>query len=287
MIAVTDDETLSTIQTMRRQEETHYHTVDYCELHGSRSLQKDRKQMAAWATNVIDFCKLRRETIEYAMSYTDRFLQTEEGAEYLDSAGKFQLVVIASLYLAIKVHDASAMSPMLFEEISRGQCKASQIEELERKLLRVLQWNVNPPTPLSFVRLFLDVIPSQFLDEEMKTNAYFLCRAQTEQALRSQKLVPVKASTIALAALRNSMEALGIDDQDIASLSYSLLPELAKGEVDDLDSLQIELYGAVACEVDYMGLPASPTTKTHHKQVATTTLEHSTPRSVVCHAPAC
>lgn len=103
-----EDENVSTIRAMRRQEETTYRCKN-CYYHLRRPLSPSpevpscspheavtpltRDVLCDWANKIIDFCSLDRETVEIAMSYVDRYVQTEIGREILQHSDKFQLLV--------------------------------------------------------------------------------------------------------------------------------------------------------------------------------------------------
>ncbi|CAB9531052.1 diatom-specific cyclin (Partial), partial [Seminavis robusta] len=208
-------DTISTLKAMKQQE-LRYVCQDYCILHASdknsKTLREDRKLMVKWCYNVLDFFNLHRETGAIAMAYVDRYLQTPFGPEYLQDTDKYQLLCITSLYLAIKVHESPTLTPGAFVEIGRGHYSADQIVALESKILEGLQWRVNPPTALSFVRHLLDLVPSMAHDDGIKATAYMLARAQTERAIGEQGLMTVAPSKIAFVAVRNALEALGYCD---------------------------------------------------------------------------
>mgnify|MGYP005843265965 CR=1 FL=1 len=293
---------LSTLRAMRSQE-TAYRRQDYLaafydkESSEYRAVADDRSKMVDWATKLVNFANLSRETVEIAMSYTDRFLQTEEGQEYLGSASRFQLLVIVSLFLALKTHGSSAyISLGVFRKISRGQYDIETMLSMESKLLQVLDWRMNPPTTTGFMHLFLELVPSVIMDDDMKSTALFLSQVQAEYALHEYDLVATtRPSTVALAALKNSLEALGVDDGDTSCIT-TFIQEQTWGELDDLNSLQTRLYGAIYSHTYSLHLPRH--TKSNHQSYPTKNCgdchakstkarifreESNTPRSAVSH----
>lgn len=221
-----EEENIATIRAMRRQEETHYvckncynqvraplspsAVVPSCSPNEAVTVQT-RNVLCDWANKITDFCCLDRETVEVAMSYVDRYVQTDiMGMEVLQHSDKYQLLVVTSLYVAIKVTETVAISATQFEKISRNTFTAKDVESMERRLLEGLQWHMHPPTSLAFVRHYLDLIPDATMDPNMKETAFILAKLQTELAIRDCSLVSVQASTIAFASLMNSFDALGL-----------------------------------------------------------------------------
>lgn len=164
---------------------------------------------------------------------------------------------------------------------------------MERMLLPGLQWNLHPPTSLSFVRHYLDLIPSATMDEDTKETAFILAKLQAEIATRDCSLVAVRASTIAFAALMNSFDALGMTDSASGSFtvhcfvskvaSLSLAHKAIVYDENILVPIQDRLYHAIAKQsnLSFMGdsAPPSPMTPKHSKP--TNKSCENTPRSII------
>jgi hypothetical protein len=145
-----NEEALARIDAMRRQEDAVYATIDYLrqERHDEREeLQIDvdsfsRRTMVEWAYRLTDFFKLDRENVEITMSYTDRYLGTPEGAVALADRKTYQLVTMAALYMAVKTHATEAMSPEMMSSLSKGVHSVKDIENMEAKILKSLDWRM-------------------------------------------------------------------------------------------------------------------------------------------------
>ena len=75
---------------------------------------------------------------------------------------------MTSLYLAMKLYsENSDNSPYRklrlahFVELSRGQFSQADVSQMERSILKELQWKVNPPTPMAVVPFLLRLMPSR------------------------------------------------------------------------------------------------------------------------------
>jgi hypothetical protein len=287
--SIFEEETLSTIEALQRQEEQ-YACQDYCRLHrasvASHTLLTDRKLMLKWSYNVVDYFNLNRETAAMAMSYSDRFLQTDHGPEFLRDTDKYQLLCIVSLYVAVKVHETASLTPKVFVTIGHGHYTEDQIENLERVLLNALHWRVNAPTALGFVRLFLGLIPETELDSGMKAIAYMLARAQTERAVGDYEMLEVETSKVGFASVQNSMAALGYCSRR-NNLFISPAAFFSNEFVDkDLTELKLRLCDAISFETSMISMaPRASSKKTATKTKANTDSpqESTTPRSVLCH----
>ena len=297
------EETMSTIEAMKKQE-VKYACCDCSQLHrdaqNRRTLQEDRRLMLKWSYNVVDFFNLDRETAAIAMNYSDRFLQTDVGFKFLQDTQKYQLLCIVSLYLAVKIHEPASLTPQTFVDISRGQYGADDMIAMETLLLATLKWRVNPPTSLSFVRNYLDLIPPALMDRGMRTTAYLLARAQTERALQDYGLVTVDASEIAHASVLNALQGLGYNDclRHWAATSTKLFSKQFLEE--ELEEVRFRLCNASSWDNGRLSLKGSGSggasknagaslaaRASTRSTIRDSVREHITPRSVACHALSC
>lgn len=251
----TTEDILTTILAMREQEENAYTTCDYLyqdccsEQYGIRTasrgpLHEDavdadcRNKMAAWCFQVIDFCKMSRETVSIAMNFVDRYMVSAEGSAALYDRKLFQLACMSALYTAVKIHEPEAMAPELVASLSRGAYSAKDIEDMESKMLKALKWRVNPPTALAYTRLFIELIPEHAVSKDILQAAYDLAKFQTELAVNEYSFTAVKNSTLAYCSLANSLESLGIPENVVTSITTYLAQSIG------LDSMSPVVYKA-------------------------------------------
>lgn len=249
------DFTLDTIAAMRRQEETGYLTGDFLHQsdpvvsipHGPLSVDADcREKMAAWCYQVVDFCKFNRETVEIAMNYLDRFLMTPAGQTAMADRKVYQLAAMTCLYSAVKIHEPEAMDPKLVSNLSRGTYTPEEVESMEACILGALMWRVNPPTALSFIRNFLDLIPQDVLSRDIREAAYDITKYQTELAVSEYDFLTVKSSTVAFCSLVNSLDSLGVDAKVLGNITFVLAQSIGLNVHDEqVMDIQNFLYQAV------------------------------------------
>ena len=70
----------------------------------------------------------------------------------------FQLVAMASLYLAIKLHSTKKISIRAIASTGNGTVTVGHIEAMELSILRRLDWHLFPPTSVSFIENFYPLI---------------------------------------------------------------------------------------------------------------------------------
>jgi hypothetical protein len=193
-----------------------------------------RIKMTAWTYQVLDFCRFSRETAEIAMSYLDRFVATPAGQSVREDRQVYQLAAMSCLYTAVKINEPEAMNPQLVSNLSRGAYSPHQVEEMEATILKALDWYVNPPTSLSYVRLLLDILPADVLPKKVHQTAYDLSKYQTELAVHEYDMITVKSSTIGFCALLNALESLAIDSMVLDEIATVLADAI---DLDVTDSI--------------------------------------------------
>ena len=141
-----------------------------------------RRKLCEWSFEVVDHFGMEREVVSVAMNYLDRMvaknvarLQHQEidggSGEHTPrhlAKRQFQLVAVASLYIAVKLHgeseeldmDRRSLNVDVFVELSRGIFQSEAIEDMERNILFNLDWHLNPPTPLKFIAALMRLIPN-------------------------------------------------------------------------------------------------------------------------------
>jgi hypothetical protein len=274
------EEILEMIQVMRQKEETTYSTRDWLSEANHLSplcLDVDRacrSKMCAWSYQVVDFCNFQRETVEMSLNYLDRYLLTPIGARALCNRNIFQLAAMTSLYTAVKIHESEAMDPKLVSSLSRGAYTPQEVEAMEHEILTAIQWSVNPPTALSFVRQFLNLIPREAMDEEMRANVYDIARFQTEIAAKEYDFMWIKPSVTGFCSFINALDSMELDAKFVRRISALLVQVIGL----DMDSsmftdAQNYFYQAVLRQ------PVSTTSSACHSSSANHTLTDPHPDS--------
>jgi hypothetical protein len=277
------EQTISTIRVMRRQEETSYANSDYLE--GLPDVMSDadlidsncRSVMAQWCYQIVDFCNYKRETVATCMSNLDRFLATPEGHQVMLDRSQFQLAAMTSLYSAVKVHEQEAMEPKLISNLSRGAHTAQAVEAMEFHMLSAIQWRVNPPTAMAFARHFLDLVPTHALDDASRATVMDLTQFQTELAVADYDFIVQNPSAVAFGAMLNALESIG--NHELLKEFDRIISNFAKIDSSELQNLRLCLYEAISQE----GSPqlASPQKDVvASNKISAQSCIHTSPRSV-------
>lgn len=248
---------IDTVNAMCHQESTGYSSCNWVKLQESvvkplhlqigEDLPVDlecRTKMIDWCIQVVDFCKFRRETVEIAINYLDRFLCSPQGTKSRLDRSEYRLACMTALYTAVKIHEPSAMDPKLVSKLSHGAYTPEQVEKMEACLLSGLQWRVNPPTSLSFARNLVQLLPHELTaNQQLMDGLLEICQLQTEASVGMSCLLATPASTISAAALLNALESL---DFDVAAIHQYMMSQGLFWESTSVNNVRTQLYETFA-----------------------------------------
>mmetsp|Transcript_30592 Transcript_30592/g.52235 ORF Transcript_30592/g.52235 Transcript_30592/m.52235 type:complete len:346 (+) Transcript_30592:257-1294(+) len=185
-----------------------------------------RAKVCRWIFRTVAHAGMSRETAMIAMSYLDRFLWSKKTSRRTKAQQlrmerarrdrrEYQLVAMTSLYVAIKIHESSIeMDARTMSRLSRGFHSAQDILSCEREMLPCLQWKMNGPTSYQFIHYILELLPDA-TDLNAALKLYAGSRRQVELSVQDHVFVPIKRSTVAVAAMLNSLDE--IDSIDFSS----------------------------------------------------------------------
>ncbi|CAB9505828.1 diatom-specific cyclin [Seminavis robusta] len=166
-----------------------------------------REQIVEWSFRVVDYFRIDREVVSLSISFLDRFL-----SKCRCDRTSFKLAATTTLSLAVKLLYPCKLGELgILSDLSRGEFDMVDVADMESYILRSLSWHMHPPTPVAFATLFLDFIFGDFafdvseadLDDIYDVSSFFC-----DLAVCDYYFVPVKASTVALAAVENALEGM-------------------------------------------------------------------------------
>ena len=154
---------------------------------------------------MVDHFDLPRERVAVFTNVLDRYLQRYL-AEHPEGLSKrhFQLLSLTCLYITIKMESHQGFLSMdMMIHLSREKFSKDQMIDMEKEILRALEWKVHPPTSFVFLQHFLMLLsPEQQVDHDTVEVARF----SMELAVLDFKTIEQRPSRIALAALLNALE---------------------------------------------------------------------------------
>lgn len=198
--------------------------------HGdSRIDEYCREQIVEWSFRVVDYFRIDREVVTYSLSFLDRFLATCRC-----DRSSFKLAATTTLQLAVKLLYPLKLGDLgILSDLSRGEFDMRDVAEMERYILKELDWNLHPPTPTAFSTLLLDLLvsdhrlhmPQSDLDDLYDISSFF-----GDLAVCDYFFLSLQPSSIAIACVLNALEGMfGYDNTWTA-----LVLDAAKGLNFDL-----------------------------------------------------
>jgi hypothetical protein len=168
-----------------------------------------REKMCEWTFRVCDFFHTNREIVALSFSFLDRFLD-----RCTCDRTVFKLASMTTLYMATKIFNTKQISLHCLVELSRGEFDMSHLAEMERIILKALDWRVNPPTVQSFIGYLLAFLPLDDvrLARSIRQRAIFFA----ELCCYDYLFVTQDRSLIAVSCILNALEDTDDDDVDIS-----------------------------------------------------------------------
>ncbi|KAL3802631.1 hypothetical protein HJC23_011955 [Cyclotella cryptica] len=215
---------------LSQEDRPHYVTKDYFNVlssnqrsHSSRSNAKQvtpaaRAKIVRWLYDIVDYFNLERSTVAMAMRYVDRFVSSPNARAARRGVTSYQLACLSCLFLAIKTMDVSHLDVDMLVKASRGCYDRQEILDMEREVLDALGWRVCDATSSCIsnhlMGLLIKVLPMDVSDVDSLVD---FTRFQIELSVVEYPLsVLRRPSTVALAAVLNSMELLGFNSSQKA-----------------------------------------------------------------------
>ncbi|XP_028984684.1 G1/S-specific cyclin-E2 [Betta splendens] len=137
---------------MLNKELKYVHDKSYLQQH-SKLQPKMRAILLDWLLEVSEVYSLHRQTAYLAQDYFDRFMLTQENVnkDYL------QLIGITALFIASKIEEIYPPKIYEFAYVTDGACDSLDIQRTELQILKALDWNLCPETPISWLKLYAQV----------------------------------------------------------------------------------------------------------------------------------
>ena len=194
--------------------------------------ESDRTQIVDWCYSVVDLVEFERETVMVAMGIVDRFLSKPSSSTtyFLQDRVQFQLLSLTALYIAIKTNELQAFGSDLVAAVSNGLYSVKDVEAMELTILQGLEWRIFAPTSIQLAHQILSLLlPHVRLEESMWYYILDEVRYQAKNALRDYHLSIERPSTVAMAAILNSLDRV-VDSQDLQAILRTLLTIIKNGD---------------------------------------------------------
>jgi len=179
------------------------------------------------------------------------------GQEILLDRNLYQLAAMTSLYSSIKIHEQQVMDTQFVSNLSKGVHTPAAIEAMESKMLMAIQWRVNPPTAMSFMRMISSLILDTSLDSSTKETILDRTQQQIEMTVSEYSF----CSSIAFASMLNSIK--GTLDDDTFYRNFSILVGEILAVDESINDLRQMMYKHMEENDINIGMIQSNATKKH------------------------
>uniref|UniRef100_A0A1A8M6Y2 Cyclin E2 n=2 Tax=Nothobranchius pienaari TaxID=704102 RepID=A0A1A8M6Y2_9TELE len=137
---------------MLNKELKYVHDKSYLQRH-PKLQPKMRAILLDWLLEVSEVYSLHRQTAYLAQDYFDRYMLTQENV----SKDLLQLIGITALFIASKIEEIYPPKIYEFAYVTDGACDMWDIQRTELQILKTLDWNLCPETPISWLKLYAQV----------------------------------------------------------------------------------------------------------------------------------
>jgi len=201
-----------------------------------------RETIIEWKYQVVDRFDLSREVVSISSFYLDQYLSKHYVDEEL-----FQLVAMASIYLAVKIHSPRKVTIENIASTGNGLITVKHIEDMEFSIMKCLDWHLHPPTSVSFIENFFPLISK---DCSKVADSLEFSRFLSELGVCSYPLVTAKPSSIAIAAVLYSLEYFGLPEE-----TQEEFQALAESASLDMNTPEVEACGKLLRRVYMLAMP--------------------------------
>merc|ERR1719225_1007218 len=174
-------------------------------------IPKMRAVLTDWLVEVHQQFTLLQETLFLSVAILDRYMQLQAANI---TRKKLQLVGVTSMFIAAKYEEMYAPEIGDFVYITDNAYSESQIREQEVEIIKHLNFCLERPLPLHFLRRFSKVA-------QVDTTIHNLAKYLMELAIVEYKFCHVPPSKLAAAALAISMMAYETDPSNTLQRLWS------------------------------------------------------------------
>jgi cyclin A len=154
-----------------------------------------------WLVEVCDEFNLLPDTLFMSVSYVDRYLSLISIPRT-----KLQLVGVTGLYIAAKFEEIYPPEISEFAYITDDTYTKKQIVQMEREMLKVLQYNLIQPSSYTFLMRYLKVSERISINfDQITLLSQYLCELALQDAEPFLKYLPSVIASSALCLSRHSL----------------------------------------------------------------------------------
>jgi hypothetical protein len=179
-----------------------------------------RQQIVEWMYTIVHSCNLRHETVA-AASY---FLDVSVWKGLIQTPIDYQVAAMTAFHLALKIYDSPSTRVVKLDSLVKlgsGGFDEQEVLQMETKLVFMLDWRLNPPTPNCFLHQYLELLPKDTHSSTLTKIEQYSLKA-IEAAVSTDYFALVGSSMIAYAVMLVAFEKLDQSDMSVDALGEFL-----------------------------------------------------------------
>uniref|UniRef100_A0A3Q0QVA2 Cyclin E2 n=1 Tax=Amphilophus citrinellus TaxID=61819 RepID=A0A3Q0QVA2_AMPCI len=184
---------------MLNKELKYVHDKGYLQRH-PKLQPKMRAILLDWVLEVSEVYSLHRQTAYLAQDFFDRYMLTQENV----SKDYLQLIGITALFIASKIEEIYPPKIYEFAYVTDGACDMWDIQRTELQILKALDWNLCPETPISWLKLYAQVEARKdeenFLEPQFSQETYIQITQLLDLCMMDITVLDYNYSVLAAAA---------------------------------------------------------------------------------------
>jgi len=163
-----------------------------------------REHICNWSYEIADYFGLSRQTVAISLDLFDRFFAKRGNTCDERSA---LLASLTTLYIAIKINETKKVKLCTLTQLCIEDVLPEDIAVMELKILKSLEWMVNPPTAVDFIHRVLILLPVNIHTPVQRTIFELSCYV-AELSVCDSFFVKIPRSIIAFAAILNVLDQI-------------------------------------------------------------------------------
>mmetsp|Transcript_25761 Transcript_25761/g.61026 ORF Transcript_25761/g.61026 Transcript_25761/m.61026 type:complete len:455 (-) Transcript_25761:677-2041(-) len=195
-----------------------------------------RQQIIEWMYTLVKYCKLRHEAAAAATYYLDQAVCRG----LITTPSDYQLGAMTALYLALKVYDSPSMRIVKLSslvKLGNGDFTEHDIVRMERDLVKILEWRLNPVTANCFLQQYLDVLDDCSSIHGLRldlSTIEALALQSIEAAVARESFLSINRSAVAYAVLLSAVDHVAMSSSSSSSskLIYHLMVSFRQRMID-------------------------------------------------------
>jgi hypothetical protein len=227
-----------------------------------------RSTIVTWMYSIAEAFKLQQSVVSAAAYYLDK--SVEQGI--ITSPAEYQLASLTSLHMAMKLYESKLFPWNELLKFGHGNFEDKDIIEMERSIMKGLDFHLHPPTANCFLQEFMKFLPRNILSKtrrKIEMESERLIQATVTHDEFAEFLPSVSAYAAMLLAMRGlSKDRISVSQIDRFILLVQAAAKLTSNSPGLLEVFQ-KLEPFMENYQEFVGTRQNPPAKEESKRHST------------------